>query len=276
MRTFLQVTFVVLFWGAAMHMPAKAAERADVETFLQVTGFDVALESIRLSADSAPLMLGQDKTQYGPQWEHTVSDLFTTEKMRGLAIDILSETLSDKALQHGIAFYGSDLGQRLVEVENTSHMIEANDIKKAQGARLIAEMQDSQPERLSAMTALITALDSTDQAIVAMQELQVRFLLAASAAGVIELRMDEADMRAAFDTQAPELRKSMRESALSSAAFTYRDISDADVRAYAKALEHPDMQELYHLMNAVQFEVTADRFEALAVQMGKLKTAQDL
>ena len=35
--------------------PAKAADRDQLEAFLEVTGFDVALESIRLSADSCLL-----------------------------------------------------------------------------------------------------------------------------------------------------------------------------------------------------------------------------
>ena len=41
-------------------LSAQAADRARLEAFLNVTGFDIALESIKLSAASAPEMLGLD------------------------------------------------------------------------------------------------------------------------------------------------------------------------------------------------------------------------
>ena len=47
---------------------AFAAERARVEEFLNVTGFDVSLDRIRLSAESAPTLLGMDANDFGFQW----------------------------------------------------------------------------------------------------------------------------------------------------------------------------------------------------------------
>ena len=68
----------------------------------------------------------------------------------------------------------------------------------------------------------------------------------------------------------------MQMSGLANAAYTYRDFSDADILTYAEALEHPDMAQLYELMNAVQYEIMADRFEVLAWRMAKLHPGQDL
>jgi hypothetical protein len=41
-------------------------------------------------------------------------------------------------------------------------------------------------------------------------------------------------------------------------------------------LEHPLMQQVYALLNAVQYEITANRFEALAYRLQDLQPAQDL
>ena len=65
-------------------------------------------------------------------------------------------------------------------------------------------------------------------------------------------------------------------SALTSAAYTYQSFSDEELDAYAAALETPEMQELYELMNAVQYEVMANRFEALAARMGRMQPGQEL
>ena len=108
---------------------ATAADRAKLEDFLEVTGFDVALESIRLSASSAPEMLGFHKDDFGSEWTRLTGDVFATDKMHGMALDILEQTMDDEMLTHAADFYASDLGQRLVVAENASHMSEEDDLK---------------------------------------------------------------------------------------------------------------------------------------------------
>ena len=44
------------------------------------------------------------------------------------------------------------------------------------------------------------------------------------------------------------MRQALQLSALAGAAYTYQDFSDADVVAYADALEQPLMQEVYELL----------------------------
>jgi len=42
------------------------------------------------------------------------------------------------------------------------------------------------------------------------------------------------------------------------------------------ALEHPDMKLVYELLNAVQYEIMANRFEVLATRMADLHPPQDI
>lgn len=261
---------------AATVASVQAADRDKVEAFLQVTGFDVALESIKLSASSAPQMLGLEANDFGAQWTLMADRVFDTDVMHGLAMDILEKTLSDEMLIHGVEFYASDLGQRLVAAENTAHMIEDDEIKRRVGTDLVAEMVASDAPRVGYLKQMNAAVGSLDTSLRSIQEIQVRFLMAAAGAGVIELRMDEPDLRALMQSQEPELRISLAEGALSGAAYTYRDFTDDEILAYADALEQPLMAQLYELMNAVQFEITANRFEALAAEMADLQPAQEL
>ena len=46
--------------------------------------------------------------------------------------------------------------------------------------------------------------------------------------------------------------------------------------AYAEALEHPKMRKVYELMNAVQYEIMANRFEAVAARLADMQPSQDL
>ena len=262
-------------WSLFAASFAAAADRDRVAAFLTVTGFDVALESIKLSAEDAPRMLGLEAADFGVSWSLMSQDVFNVQEMQATALNILEQTLDNEALAHAAAFYASDLGQRLVEVENASHMRDRNE-KRDEGGRLLAEMQDSDDPRLAILTRMMDAIGSEDQSLRAANELEVRFLMAAQAAGVITLRVDEEGLRAAQAERAEEMKKSMRLAGLAGAAATYKDFSNQEMTDYAKALEHPQMQEVYELMNAVQYEIMADRFEEVASRLAELNPGQEL
>ena len=273
---FLAVLTMVLAFGLAMAPRAQAAERERIEAFLATTGFDVALDSIAFASSSAPEMLGIDPGDFGQSWTRTVDEVFDTEVMRGIALDILEQTLSDEALNHAVEFYASDLGQRLVEAENASHMIEDDAAKQAEGKAIVADLVREGSDRVETLKRMNAAIDASGTSLRALQEIQLRFLMAASAAGVIELKVGPDEMRAMMQANEGAMRSALQLSALAGAAYTYQDFSDAEVEAYTEALEQPPMQEVYELLNAVQYEIMANRFEVLAARMADLHPAQEL
>ncbi|MEP3440063.1 MAG: DUF2059 domain-containing protein [Sulfitobacter sp.] len=280
MRLIRQTVMIPLMMGllalSALQATAQQPEQADVEEFLEVTGFDVALESIRLSADSAPQMLGLQADDFGSEWQRLVREVFDTELMHDIAIEILGKALTPELLTHATDFYASDLGRRLVVVENSSHMVEDDDLKSESGSQIIDGLEGIGSPRVAILERLNAASGSEETSLRSIQEVQIRFLLAAAGAGVIELQMDEADMRAAMDSQSDELRASLRQSALEGAAFTYQAFSDDELVSYAEELEDPMMKKVYELMNAVQYEIMANRFEAVADRLRVMQPSQDL
>ncbi|MEM7060879.1 MAG: DUF2059 domain-containing protein [Pseudomonadota bacterium] len=256
--------------------PSSGANRDRIEAFLSTTGFDVALESIALVSGSAPQMLGIDPGGFGADWARLTAEVFDTEGMHETAVSILEETLSEQALNHAVEFYASDLGQRLVAAENASHMIEDDEAKQQEGQEIVAALVQDGSLRVESLKRMNAAVDSSGTALRALQEIQLRFLLAASASGVIDLQMGADDLRLMLRQNEAAMRQSMQLSALAGAAYTYQDFSDADVDAYVAALEQPLMQEVYELLNAIQYEIMAMRFEILAARMAELHPAQDI
>lgn len=267
---------VLCFAIAAVPLPALAADRERVEAFLEVTGFDVALDSIALSASSAPEMLGVDTGAFGSQWTKLSEDVFDTREMRGQAVEILENTLDDEALDHAAAFYASDLGKRLVRAENASHMVEDDEVKQLAGNRIISGLVKEGSERVAMYQRMGSAIDSAGTGVRALQQIQFRFLMAAAAAGVIELELDADGLRALMKEQESDLRLSLQASSLAASAYTYQEFTDAEVEAYVEALEEAPMQRVYELLNAVQYEITANRFEELAHRMAELTPGQDI
>lgn len=272
----LVLSFLCFAALALQSQPARAADPDRLEAFLEVTGFDVALESIRLSADSAPQMLGLSADDFGSEWSRLVREVFKTELMHDMALDILSKTLSDDLLDHAAGFYASDLGQRLVVAENASHMVDEDGLKSESGSSIIDGLVRIGSPRVQLLTRLNEASDVEDSSIRAIQEVQIRFLMAAAGAGVIELRMEEPDLREAMRSQEGEMRRSIKANALANAAYTYQAFSDQEVADYADALADPRMQKVYALMNAVQYEIQANRFEEVATRLSAMQPSQDL
>ncbi|WP_171211503.1 MULTISPECIES: DUF2059 domain-containing protein [unclassified Ruegeria] len=261
---------------ATLSLPAGAADRDRIEAFLTTTGFDVALESIALASASAPQMLGIDPEGFGSDWTRLTEEVFDTEDMHETAVSILEQTLSDDALNHAVEFYASDLGQRLVEAENESHMIEDDDTKQLEGQEIVSSLVQEGSKRVESLKRMNTAIDASGTALRALQEIQVRFLLAASASGVIDLQLSADELRQMMQQNEIGMRQALQLSALAGAAYTYQGFSDDEVIAYAEALEDPLMQEVYELLNAIQYEIMAMKFEVLAVRMADLHPAQDI
>lgn len=277
MRPFRTLRFAVVSLIATLVLATQvwAADRDRLQAFLTVTGFDVALESIKLSAEDAPRMLGLQAEDFGAAWTLMARDVFDVDDMQADAMQILGQALSDEALTHAADFYATDLGQRLVVSENESHMRDRDD-KRGQGDEILAQMMQDDPERVVIIQRMMDAIGSEEQSLRAVNELEIRFLMAAQQAGVIQLRVDEEGLRAAQAEQAEEIKQSMRASGMAASAATYRDFSNEELLTYAEALEHPLMQEVYELMNAVQHEIMADRFEAVADRLGAMGPGQEL
>ncbi|WP_120635430.1 DUF2059 domain-containing protein [Ruegeria sp. EL01] len=257
-------------------LQVAAANRDRVEAFLTTTGFDVALESIALASGSAPQMLGIDPDGFGSDWTRLTEEVFDTVDMHETAVAILEQTLSDEALGHAVEFYASDLGQRLVEAENASHLIDDDEAKQLEGQEIVAGLIQNGSQRVESLKRMNRAIDSTGTALRALQEIQLRFLLAASASGVIDLQLGADELRQMMKRNETAMRQSLHLSALAGAAYTYQDFSDSDVDAYVEALEQPLMQEVYELLNAIQYEIMAMKFEILAARMADLHPAQDI
>jgi len=253
-----------------------AADRAKVIAFLETTGFDVALDSIAHSAELAPDMLGIDAGAFGSAWVRLSQDVFDRDEMRETAITILEEALAEEALAHAADFYASPLGARLVAAENASHRVEDDDAKQQAGMRIISDLVADGSSRPQLFQRMGEAIDAADAGVKALQEIQFRFLMAASAAGVIDLQLDGDGLRAFMADQEGATRMAMQAANMAASAYTYQGFSDAELDQYIDALEHPLMQQVYALLNAVQYEITANRFEALAYRLQDLQPAQDL
>jgi hypothetical protein len=190
-------------------------------------------------------------------------------------LEILQKALTDDVLDHAAGFYGSDLGRRLVAAENESHFKDSAD-KGAQGELLAAALTargSPQPQYFQDMAESIGSIGAS---IRSYREVQVRFLMAAMGAGLVERRLGEADLRALLALKDAEVMKAIGQNLVASNAYTYQNFTDVEVEAYRDALATKKMMEVYDLMNAIHFTIMADRYEKMAIEMAQLIPTQEL
>ena len=274
MQTIRVILVCVAIW-ATTAFAAVAADRDKIEAFMEVTGFDVSLESMKASAVNAPAMLGLDAADFGMSWLRLADELFEPKQLKTDAIDILERTLDEDVLAHASAFYASDFGQRLVTAENESHWADAT-MKREKGEDLVAELMNRGSPQPQYFLDMSDAIGSIDTGIRQFREVQVRFILAAMASGIIENQMSEDGLRAVLGQQDAEIRGEVLNNMIALNAYTYRDFSDDDIMNYRDALQTPEMQEVYELMNALQYTLMADRYEKIAGRMRELHPTQEL
>lgn len=252
-----------------------AADRESLRKFLEVTGFDVAIRSIQQGAMEGPALAGEAPSDFGRQYTELVREVFDPDQMVERALDMLETVLPDPLLTHAMAFYGSDLGQRIVEAENAAHMT-PDEEKYRLGEDLVRQMLAEDPQRFDLIQRLNEAVGGIDTVVQSVIEIQVRYLMAAQAAGATDFSLSEDELRQTLEAQAGEIARNIAYYGVLGAAYTYRELSDATLEAYVRALETPQMQQVYEILNGVQFQIMAERYQALGAALGELQPQTEL
>lgn len=261
-----------LCFSAAM---AVSADRSMSRAFLEVSGFDVAIKAMQTGAMNGPGIAGGDPDEFGSEWVRLAQEVFDPEEMIEDALDMMVDIMPQDLVDHGVAFYASDLGQRLVKAENAAQLVD-DGVQLAEGELALTRLAEDNQDRIAEYRKMNAAIGGIDSSVRAVIEIQVRYLMSAMAAGASDIQFSEPELRAILKRQSDQLRDAIEFNSVISAAYVYDDFSDEDVVAYRKALEAPEMRQVYEVLNGIQYEVMADRYEELAARLSNLAPQIDL
>ena len=141
---------------------------------------------------------------------------------------------------------------------------------------IVSDLIDDNSPRLQMFRDMSDAIGGIDNSVRSVIEIQVRYFMAAMAAGSIEGDLSEEDLRGMLASQAEDIRQNVELYSMLGSAYTYRDLSDEDLAEYVSALQDPKMRQVYEILNAIQFEVMAERYERLAAALVDLAPQQDI
>ncbi len=262
------VTAVLTFFGSISF--AQMSDENEIRDFLKVTGFDVSITSMQQSAMAGPALTGQDPDTFGRQWIALAQEVFNPDEMIADAVKMMSAVMPQDLLDHGVEFYESPLGQKLVAMENESHMAD-DEVLYGEGENIVTELAKERSILLQLYKEMNQAIGSTDTTIKSIVEIQVRYLMAAVANGASDFDIGEDDLRLMLMEQADQMRASIESNSLIANAYTYQGLTQGEVIDYLSALQEPNMGQIYEILNAIQYEIMAERYELLASRLAELE-----
>lgn len=210
----------------------------------------------------------------GPGWAMQVDHIYAPTLMVEMVRAELENELSGAALEEVIAFFASDLGTRIVDLENSARItIQDPQAEEAARARFIA-LEDTGDARLGLIDAYIDSGDMVTRNVTTALNTNVQFLRGLVDGNAIEMTEEEILTDAARDLEA--VTRDTTEWLFGYMLLAYHPLSDDELRSYLAFSETDAGQAL----NRALFAGFAKAYEDISYALGRAVAlnmmAQDL
>jgi hypothetical protein len=241
-RLILSFALSVLVVTAALAQSLGAPGARDL---LNLNGHDVAVE------DGERWLTAPDIEDAGFRvaWISAASGLFDSDEVMDLTAVILGDTLDLQGADKLDAFFSSDVGQQITQAEKATQQVGYDrEAATASGADLFADASEARQDvlgRLFDAFDLNRGIDLGQVVSVSARYAVIKAALAQQG----EVRSDEMILALAAQGVEDDPERD-RSEAVIRYAYTYRDVGDAGLSAYADALESEAGQLFYTAINA--------------------------
>lgn len=168
--------------------------------------------------------------QGGPGWQMQIDAIYDADRMIEMVRRALEETLTEEALEAAIAFYSSELGGRVIEMENAARAAIAQpDVEEAARARF-AELDGTDDPRLAQIARLITAGDMIDRNVSTALNSNFQFLRGLRDGGA--LSESEEDLLADVSADLDQVTEDTRAWLYAYMLLAYHPLQEADLARY--------------------------------------------
>jgi hypothetical protein len=217
--------------GAAPAAPDPARQATDL---LELSGLEAQLESlppqVLQGIQSSPLQLGPD---LGGKLVALVQEEYAPERVRRDIVARLATEMDADRATRAIEWFRSPAGTRLRRAEEAASTAEAMAGMQAFARRLA--LSGPTPERLALVTRIDTASRSTDLVLDTIFSTALAVALTLGAAQESAATAEE--IMGEFEAPRAQMRPEIQETVRISYLYAYRDLTDAELDAYATFLE---------------------------------------
>jgi hypothetical protein len=200
-----------------------------------------------------------------PEWPSEVARVYDQDKMIDGMRDAFVATLGDRDMGPLVAFFESDLGQDIVELEYSARVAFIDEAIE-EGA--ISRYQDREAEddpMLVAVKSFVATNDYVEANVAGALNSNFAFYTGMIDGGALSSRMSESDILADVWAQEPEIRANTEEWLYSYLLMAYQPLGVEGLNAYEQIMATAEGRA----MNAALFESFDQMYVAISRELGQ-------
>lgn len=247
-KEFFMRLVLSLVLSLALSGPGWAVETAQMRDLLRLMGFDVAMDAVGPSIRRGKSSINGTTEEFNAVWDRTVEEFFPAGKLFEAHARAIAPELTDAEWSGMMDYFSEGLGRRVTDMENAAQAPEAYAQKQAEAPALVERLKEENPRRLEQIDEMMRVMSTEEEALAHTMNMSFAMIVGLVSAGQAPARMGERQILEMLQAQAPEMRKNIRKGAIENNAYTYRDLTNAELDAYIAFLKSPPARKLYQAM----------------------------
>lgn len=242
---------LVLLSGPA----ALAAEPSRGEAMLRLLGFDAAISSFVEEVKSTDTGLESDDPEFDAARDAIAERIFRPDVLFAAVAARVDDKFDDAEYDALEAYFSQGVGLRVTEAEKYAQSPE-NDAERAEKTpAIIEDLLANNPERLDQIEQMIEAMDVVGSGTAMAMNLGYAMISGMASTGKMPGGLTDDQILMMLNARRDQIEAEVFNNTVLSAAFTYRDISNADMADYLGFLQSDLGRKLYSVMESAQVDV---------------------
>jgi Uncharacterized protein conserved in bacteria (DUF2059) len=286
--TMAQFLFHIAVAGAiALALPSGRAQAQDAATSMssvvQPERISAFVETMQIAAMAE--VMRSEGLDYGTSlesdmfggnagtgWQGAVSAIYDATKMTTGIESALARAFAEDeaALADAEAFFGSELGQRVLGLEVSARRAMLDDAAKDAAELAVTRMVEDRAPRMDLIRRFGEVNDLTEMNVAGAMTSNLAFYQGMQSEGAFDGEMTEEQMMSDVWAQEPQVRADSEKWLMSFLTLAYEPLSDADLEAYIAYSETPSGKRL----NAAMFAAFDEVFRTISHDLGAAAARQ--
>ena len=247
---------VLLVLLTLLSVPAAfAVEQSRGEAMLRLLGFDTAISGFVEQVKSTDPGIGSDDPEFDDARDAIAERIFQPDILFAAVAARVDDKFDDAEYDALEAYFSQGVGLRVTEAEKFAQSPENDAARAAETPAIIEDLLANNPERLDQIEQMIEAMDVVGSGTAMAMNLGYAMISGMAGTGKLPGGLTDDQILMMLNARRDQIEAEVFNSTVLSAAYTYRDISNADMADYLDFLQSDLGRKLYSVMESAQVDV---------------------
>jgi len=238
MKRFQQLIYLIILMVFANISNATPVKEQTLHQLLMLSGIEAQMQDLSKGIKAGVMASSGGSGKFSGGYEKLFNQLVEPDAIYAGVIAEVSQVLTEAEGEFLIAWYESNLGNRLARAEEFASSPEGMAEMQVMSEKIVADVSRMEmASRLAEASGVIDKGMKTQNSIMLAIQVAASKLLSPNEPIVIET------LRQALNEQQPRIALYVEQSILTGLAYTFRDFNEDELSAYIEMLKQPAMQK---------------------------------